>query len=218
MAPPRKKPSPSKLSRRGLRLPLDGLIEIAAAELDPHSLEAGRYRLQRTATRLSALRVSRDVIAGLLAARDALENHEYVPRGIAEWLSNGIGLYLSGQAKSLDSALGLSGERGRSPPLSKVRDDHARKARLGEMFHLHILGATIPQAATLVASVNPGVSVETLIDRYRRGGYSADRARLLALGMPQIDPADALSRYPDEPLAVAQAKAAILAMYAKGSI
>jgi hypothetical protein len=162
------------------------------------------------------MRTSGDVLAGLLAAQESLENHDYVPRAVAEWLAKGIALYLSGRHRSLDAALGLN-KGGAAQPLRKHREERALKGKLAEMFHLHLLGATIPQAATLVASVNPGDSVNTLEDRYRRGGYTANVKQLRALHPEPMDPTEALAGFPDYPLEVAQAKASILAMYAKRS-
>lgn len=196
------------------RLPVDALVEEVELELDEHTLMSGQYRRKRIDERVARLRTKRDALAGLLAAKEALEHHDYVPRAVAEWMANGIALYLSGRRKSLDDALGLV-KPGRAHPLRRAKEEHALRSALGRMFHLHILGATIPQAAALVAAKTPDYAVDTLIDRYRRGGYTADVKKVLALNLMSIDPTETLAEYPDQPLEVRQAKDAIRAMYVK---
>lgn len=199
------------------RLPLDGLVEEAAHELDEHKLGERLYRRKRADERVSRLRTKHDPLAGLMAAQEALANHDYVPRLVAQWLSQGIGMYLSGRYKSLDAALGLK-KAGRAHPLRKAKEDHALRAALSEMYWLNLLGATITQAAALVHTTSPGHAVNTLIDRYRRGGYSEGVKEMRKLGMPfrgGDDPDRTLAKYPDADLEVRQAKAAVRAVYAK---
>lgn len=197
------------------RLPVDALVEDAERELDEHTLVSGQYRRKRIDERVARLRTKRDALAGLLAAKDALEHHDHVPRAVAEWLANGIALYLAGRRKSLDDALGLS-KSGHAQPLRKAKEDHALRTALSRMLHLNLVGATIPQAAVLVAAVTPRYAVDTLIDRYRRGGYTAEvRQAQSASITTALDPEEALAEYPDQPLDVRQAKDAIRAMYAK---
>lgn len=190
------------------------LVEAVDLESTRESVSDAARRSQRAEHGAEALRSQRDVIAGLEAASLALGNHDYVPRPIAEWLSNGISLYLSGRRETLDDALGLS-KPGRAQPRRRKSEERQLRAALGRMFGLQVLGATIPQAAALVGWSSGEYSVSTLIDRYRRGGYTDQLRQILAFGLPPVDPEAVLAEYPDKPLEVVQAKAAIRALYAK---
>lgn len=165
-----------------------------------------------------------DVMAGLRAAHEQLLNKEPLPRRVAEWLSNGIANYLCGRSKTLDEALGLN-KPGKSNPRRKERDKNTLSEALRSMYELQVLGAAIPNAAALVASVSPGHSASTLEARYRRGGISKDALALRRekfnfpreLGVWWFAPERVLARFPDAPLELAQAKDAIRAAYAKAA-
>lgn len=158
-----------------------------------------------------------DPLARLRLARTVFDAKDEVPRWMHEWLAHALALYLGGRAKSLDDAFGL-GLRGRANPMRRAKELQARRAALSRMFSLCARGATIHQAAVLVAQVS-SYSTATLEGHYRRGGYTAELEWMQAdhpwLAASWGDPEAVLAEYPDEPLEVAQAKAAIRAMHAK---
>lgn len=157
----------------------------------------------------------------LYAAKLAAEGKLPLPRNVAQWLSDGIGYYLHGRQaaidhagqRSLDRALGLK-QPGRASPI-RIKDDFTRKAALGRMLHLQLLGATIAEAALLVSRLSPDHTRNTLESLYRRGGYTSVANAIKAARHSAEDPESALAEYPDSPPEVMQAKAAIRAMYAK---
>jgi hypothetical protein len=174
-------------------------------------------------------REDKDVVAALMGTRIALAHGAPVPPSIAGWLESGVAMLLNGERKSIDEALGLK-KKGRANPLRAAKEAAKLRAALNRMLVLQRVGASIPEAATLVASLSPDFKQSTLIDRYRRSGYTEEAAdadrrvrdwlarqgnRLSGLSFATSDPENTLAGYPDRPLAVKQAKAAIRAKYAK---
>jgi len=161
----------------------------------------------------------RDPIARLRLARAVFDAKDEVPRWMHEWLAHALALYLGGRAKSLDEAFGLD-KRGKANPMRRAKEARARRAALSGMFGLCMCGATIRDAAVLEAQVS-GYSAATLEGHYRRGGYTAEikamqaEHPLVVAFLMSSDLESRLAEYPDGPLEVAQAKAAIRAMYAK---
>lgn len=163
------------------------------------------------------LQWDRDPIALLKGLHWALSDSVPVPKHIADVLSSAISRYLEKRpgAETLDKALDLV----RPGHLTRRAADklaQARRAALGRMFALQLVGASVPQAALLVSRLSPDFKPSVLEDRYRRGGYGARLKDTRAMvGRTELDPAGMLAEYPDAPRDVARAKAAILAMYAK---
>jgi hypothetical protein len=157
----------------------------------------------------------------LYAAKLAAEGQMPLPRNVAQWLSVGIGCYLHGRhaaldragQRSLDRALGLK-QPGHASPM-RIKEDFTRKAALGRMLHLQLLGATIPDAALLVSRLSPDHTRNTLESLYRRGGYTSIANAIKEARHSAEDPESTLAEYPDRPPEVMQAKAAIRSMYAK---
>jgi hypothetical protein len=86
------------------------------------------------------------------------------------------------------------------------------------MMILHMIGATIPQAAAMVARLSPALKTNTLADRYRRSGYGkiALRERPLVLQRWHLTEIEKLlADYPDTGIELKQGKTAIRAMYSK---
>lgn len=190
----------------------------ADALLDPHRIPGWRARSRDPAVGVLAadaeFRRTHDPLVALAGAQLALEHDLVVPPSIARWLLYGLSRppsKLNGPRMSIDAALGLN-KPGKASPFRRQQEEHALRAALGRMFHLQTLDADIPQAAALVAQV-VDFTFDTLVDRYRRGGYTAELNKLKPL--QPTDPEPALAEYPDGPLEVMQAKAAIRAMYAK---
>jgi hypothetical protein len=97
----------------------------------------------------------------------AVEHGEPVPPRIATWLQQGIGAFLA-ETSTLESALGLTGS-GKADPRRAARERNRWPRLLGEMALLHTLGATIEQAAALVA-LRVNESASALAEHYRRSG------------------------------------------------
>lgn len=180
------------------RTAITSLVEAAAFETDEQTTSSARYRAGRIKELGGKFTSEHDPVVGLVAAHLALSNHDYVPRGVAEWLANGIALYMGGRRKTLDDALGLSAP-GRASPLRRSKEARALRAALGRMYSLQMLGATIPQAAAMVETITPNYTAATLADRYRRSGYTADlrvlQQHIMDIGMPPFDPEPELAAY-----------------------
>jgi hypothetical protein len=144
-----------------------------------------------------------DVMEALSWIGLAAKVGEPIPPRIGAWLKKALDDYRSGTAATMDAAMGLA-SLGR-PPRRRLHDRSKLQGALARMYVLHADGATIEQAATLVASLSPDHTTGTLIDRYTRSGMGR-KAR--AEGTRHGGWAN-LDEYPDRPLAVAQAKAAI---------
>lgn len=140
-----------------------------------------------------------------------------IPANLGRWLHQAITQYRTGQAKSMDEALGLLGEGAANPRRSRLARS-ALESSLAEMAVFHSLGATIPQAAAMAARLSPGHAPPTLGDRFRRSGMGQrardDRSLVLRRwSLAEIE--SLLARIPDRGIEVKQGKAAIRAMYAK---
>jgi hypothetical protein len=140
-----------------------------------------------------------------------------LPEGIGKWLHGAIHAYRAGECQSLDDALGLNAV-GAANPRRRARQDGGLRADLGRMMVLHMIGATIPQAAAMVERVSSELhQASTLADRFRRSGLGkqarADRAAARAhYHRNEIELM--LADYPDHGIDIAAGKKAIRAMYA----
>ena len=212
MSPPRKKATPGGVAGKAKAPATKGRRESWALNVSPRPTEEN---VDDRLVQLDEAARAGDVLAGLRAVRIAVEFDRPLPRWTGSWLHSGLGLYLPGRRPTLDDALGLS-KSGRADPRRALRDTHALLGALGRMFGLHLMGATIDQAALLVSRLSPEFARETLRDRYARGGYGKEA---LALRRQYPSPAPlveaALSEYPDNPIEVREAKRAILKMSAK---
>jgi hypothetical protein len=110
-----------------------------------------------------------DVLEALRWISFAAEHGEPVPPRIAAWLQRGIGTFLA-ERLTLESALGLTGS-GKADPRRAARERNRWPRLLGEMALLHTLGATIGQAAALVAlrGNEPALALAEHYRRSRRG-------------------------------------------------
>lgn len=158
-----------------------------------------------------------DVMEALSWIAFASKHGHKIPRRIGEWLRAGIDAYRAGQARTLDAALGLTGS-GHANPRRRMTERAALQGALARMAVLQMLGATIPQAAAMVATLSPDWKRTTLADRYRRRGRSRDalairREVLSRWRRGEVE--QVLAEYPDRAGEVAEGKAAIRAMYAK---
>jgi len=159
-----------------------------------------------------------DVMEALSWVSFAARNGHPIPPRIGAWLHKALDAYCSGTAPSMDAALSLVA-RGR-PPRRKSHDESKLQGALARMFVLNLIGATIPQAAALVARLG-GFTQATLADRYRRRGMGKaalrDRAEVLRRWLPsEIE--QTLAEYPDHGIEIEQAKGAVRAMYARHRI
>lgn len=148
----------------------------------------------------------------------AAKHGQPVPPCIAAWLSMGLDRYRSGTSQSMDAALGLAA-RGR-PARRMLHDENKLQSALARMLVLHTFGATIPQAAALVARLGD-FTQPTLADRYRRRGLGKMALAGRAEALRRLHPSEieqTLAEYPDHGVEIEQAKDAIRAMYARGRI
>lgn len=160
-----------------------------------------------------------DVLDALSWVGFAAKAGEPIPTRIAAWLKAAIDAYRSGEAETMDAAMGLV-QRGRGPR-RRAKERGALQAAIARMYVLHVCGATIDDAATLVARLTPDFTINTLIDRYKRSGSGRSTRRDRAALRSRWSRADLeliLAEYPDQPLPVAQAKAAIRKVYARSAI
>jgi hypothetical protein len=187
--------------------------------IPPDDLPDARRRLQTKVLDMLrpadlAFAETGDVMEALAWVATAAKAGAPLPPRIGRWLHKAINDYRAGTASSLDAALGLKAG-GKASPRRRLADKSAREGALARMAVLHTLGATIQQAAVLVARMSPEFAASTLLDRYKRSGHGrralADR-RGLAWSIAQVRLI--LSEYPDAPAEAAQAKAAILQVYA----
>lgn len=96
-----------------------------------------------------------------------------LPPNIARWIAGGIAAYVNGEAKSLDAALHLDAP-GKAHPLRAAKDRQRTEELLFMMQVLHMMGATIPQAAAMVRAHDNFLDRSTLEDRYARSGRGKD--------------------------------------------
>lgn len=138
-----------------------------------------------------------------------------LPPHIGKWLCDGLLRYRAATEGSLDMALGLV-KSGAGDLRRRVRGRRDKQEDMAKMMVLHMLGATIPQAAAMVERLRPGLTTSTLADRYRRSGLG--KRALLGRGHPwrRVEIERMLAEYPDHSIEIAQGKAAIRAMYSKG--
>jgi len=151
-----------------------------------------------------------DVMSALSFVALAAQTGTPLPPRIGRWVYDALNDYGAGKKPTMDAALGLAQAR------RKLKSKSALQGALARMMVLHILGATIDQAASLVARLDPQFTLNTLADRYRR-------SRLGAKALAQRGEArhrwhitevrSMLAEYPNTPTEAAQAKAAILAMW-----
>ncbi len=178
------------------------------------SVDAGRLN-EELAKAERAFVEHGDQMAALSGAMLALEHGVPLPRRIAFWLRYGILYYATGKRESIDAGLGLNAV-GRANPRRRHAEAVAMRIALSRMFFLRGLGASVPQAAALVATLSKEFSASTLAYECRRSGHLAGVADLRALARRDtVDLESTLAEYRDYPLEAAQAKAAIRAMYAK---
>jgi len=161
-----------------------------------------------------------DLMAGLYGAKIAIEHDAPIPRAIGRWLHSALAQYLyagPGYAhrqgldrprKTIDEALGLK-QPGNANPMRRALQARRNGAALADMLRLQMIGgATIPEAATLVAFGWAGLSSATLEHRYRRSGYgkqAREGARLVRWSASDLE--KVLSQYPDRPPELAKIKA-----------
>lgn len=140
-----------------------------------------------------------------------------LPPTIGRWLHKAIGDYQAGAARTMDAALGLD-KPGRANPRRRRQDRSALDVALSQMMLLHAAGGTIRQASVLVAAVT-GRSADELERAYGEQKISVKAAQVFD-GAPADWVADmvlsVMDEYPDAPLEVQQAKAAILAKHPRG--
>lgn len=141
-----------------------------------------------------------------------------LPPNIGAWLAAAIQEALNGEG-SLDAALGLRGT-GKANVLRARAVTSRLQNALARMFVLHSLGATIEQAACLVATLG-AYKYSTLFARYSRSGMGA-KAQEGRDEMWSLWDADhlraMLAEYPDPPDdfgEVLHAKAAVMGLYWK---
>ncbi len=144
-----------------------------------------------------------------------------IPPTIAEWLRAGIEAFKADQSVTLDAALGLNAV-GPENPRRQRRAKDGLQGDLGRVYVLHMLGATIDEAASMVERVSPEMlKASTISDRFRRSGLGkearAERAAAIArYHWTEIEAI--LAEYPDHGIPVAEAKKSIRAMYAKHGV
>ena len=187
--------------------------------LDPYAIQFPGVTAENLGARMAKAErsfvESGDLMAGLHVVSMALAHEVAVPRWASEWLRIGLMMYLNGGIGSLDEALGLKA-KGRANPRRKHAEIASLKGALGRMLMLQACGATVAQAATLVARLSADFSPSTLEDRYKRGGYGSTARQARGAGLPKnLDLERYLKVYPDNPIEAAQAKDAIRKVYAK---
>lgn len=100
-----------------------------------------------------------------------------LPPVVAGWLKPRLGAFLSGQAKTLDAALGLAPVRGQHWAYSRFHESMRRLSWNHPIYSLHVLaslGAAIDDAAVMVATKS-GLSASTLARKYRDQNWRKDR-------------------------------------------
>ena len=119
---------------------------------------------------------TRDYLEALSWVRLAIKEGLPLPPGLREWMCKGIEGYINDADASvtLGAALGLR-ETARADPRRAPRRGHGPLwASMARMFVLQLAGATVRQAAELVAALSAEHgTASTLEDRYRRSGYGA---------------------------------------------
>ncbi|MFN0304496.1 MAG: hypothetical protein ACKVQU_29530 [Burkholderiales bacterium] len=101
-----------------------------------------------------------------------------------------------------------------------MREKSAMQGAMGRMLILHTLGATIEQAAAMVARISPEIARDTLVSKFRRSGLGekARSSRKIARHrLRRRDLESILDEYPDGGslnVDIVQGKAAIRSVYA----
>lgn len=115
----------------------------------------------------------------------------------------------------MERALGLKGT-GAGNVLARARREQEERASLSRMMELQSVGATIPQAAQLVARLSATFAPATLEYKYRRSGYSETAKKLRTMvRLELVHVEKTLAEYPDRPAELVKIKTAIRGMYAK---
>jgi hypothetical protein len=154
-----------------------------------------------------------DRLEALVWIAFAAKNSLPIPPSVATWLSSGIREYLDGNVKSMDRALGLLSPEQKDGRVG-LRKRGAMQLAMAKMFVLHVAGATIDDAATLVSAITPGYTVNTLFGRYSHSGLGRKAlASRLCRPWGRYEIEELLKEYPEAPLAVRQAKAVIRKVY-----
>jgi hypothetical protein len=110
-----------------------------------------------------------DRYAALAIAALLIRSEATLPPNIARWISAGFMTYVTGKASALDQAFGLNGSgkaNARRLAIEKMRTERVISA----MQALHMMGASISQAAEMACRFRPHLSVATAIDVYSRSG------------------------------------------------
>lgn len=145
-----------------------------------------------------------------------------VPPKIGAWLAAGLTDYRAAKSSrrktSLDKVLRLT-SRGYDAGRALAQRGAIERANAA-VFILHSLGATVPDAATIVASVSgpKGLKESTISDRFSHSGLGSEARASRRAMCAHFRPADlekTLAQYPDGDPAVEQAKASIRKAYAK---
>lgn len=159
-----------------------------------------------------------DPVVAMEAVRIAIMLKLPLPAAIGRWLDAGLGQYLGKGTDTLDRALGLVVLPGEDSARNRAIEQNRWVAPLADVHLLAALGATIPQAAHMVAA-NRGVMKTTLERKYRDSNRQAARKRLAdelrTLHYTEVE--QLLARYPDKDVDVESglAKARIRKRYAR---
>ena len=198
----------------------------SADDLAAASMPLGpEWLRQRVATVLAEADLSfsatGDVLDGMRWAQFAMKHSAPIPPAIAAWLAGGIQAWLIDEGKprmKLDKALKLGGI-GPSDPRRRQAAKQLREACLGRMRILHTLGATIDEAAKLVARFSPDFTAQHLRKSYATSGLGKgalqDRLPCIRGGWHIMDVRRLLADYPDNPPEVVRIKNAIVGRYSK---
>jgi len=150
-----------------------------------------------------------DVMEALSWAALAAKSGAPLPPRIGHWLYAALNAYRSGNAKTMDAAMGLE-KRGKKQPRRRMSDAVTLNNYLGRMWFLLAAGADRTQAAVLVAA-RTGRKVEQLQRSYGVSWFARRNDDPFS-GMEQEAVrdfvADMLRDYPDA-LETAREKAAI---------
>jgi hypothetical protein len=165
---------------------------------------------------------SGDVMEALSWVAFAARHGLAIPPVIGAWIATALDGHRTAKASyqrtSLDKALGLTAQ-GKDVGLELAQRSAVERSN-SAMFILHSLGATIAEAATIVASTGGAKSLRegTIADRFTRSGLgpeARESRRAMCAYFRLEDLEKTLAAYPDGDPAVDQAKAAIRKVYAK---
>ena len=184
---------------------------------DPQLLERLQANIRaRLRAADQAFRETGDVLAALGAVQFAIKHSQPVPASIAAWLANGIGKFLSGEARSLDGELGIVA-RTRADPRRSAADRARREGLMAEMAVLRAIGAKVEDARLLVAA-RSGLAQDTLRKHWQAYPLKAEASWTPD---PRVDTrfvAEILAGYPDDKEGVVkQAKQRIFSAFNRKS-